>query len=262
MIRAQLRRLRIAAGLSQEEFGKLVHYSNSAISAVELGQRPLDKKFLARADEVLNTGGLLLYLAGVGERDGQPSWFRPWLEAERTARQLRCFEPILIPGLLQTAAYARAVLRCHPGLSEDEVEHLLAGRLERQEILTGDHPPQFVAVIDAAALRRTGEGFETLMAEQLQHLIACADLPGVSVHIVPDDVVLHVGLSGAFALARSAEGGWVGHMENQLGGSVVDREDDITTLLATWESVRNEALSRRQSIELIKEVMNRGPERR
>lgn len=255
MIRAQLRRLRTTAGMSQEDFGRLVHYSGSMVSALELGQRPLDRLFLARADEVLATGGLLVYLLKLAERDGQPSWFRPWLDAERSARQLRCFQPTLIPGLLQTENYARAVLRGDETLSTDGLDRLLAGRMDRQSLLIQAEPPQFVAVIDELVLRRTGAEFLGLMVEQVTHLITCAEQPNVSVHIVPAEVGLHPGLSGPFVLARGADGGWVGHLENQLGGTVVDTEDGLATLLARWESVRSDALSRRHSIELMKRIV-------
>lgn len=254
LIRAQLRHLRGVAGLSQEDFGRQVHYSGSMVSAIELGQRPLDRSFLARADEVLATNGLLVSLFRLAERDRQPSWFRPWLDAERRADQLRCFEPSLVPGLLQTQNYARAVLHTAGTLSE-EVERLLAARLERQEILDRAEPPHFVAVIDEQVLRRVGREARGVMVEQVTHLIACAEKPRISVHVLPAEVDMHVGLSGPFVLARGADGGWVGHLEHQLGGVVVDGEDGVATLLARWEIVRNEALPRRQSIDLMKELV-------
>ncbi|MFG2054732.1 helix-turn-helix transcriptional regulator [Micromonospora sp. NPDC048930] len=261
LVRAQLRRLRIAAGMSQEEFGKRVHNSGSQVSAVELGQRPLDKSFLARADEVLQTGGLLVSLLKLAERDGEPVWFRPWLEAERAARQLRLFEPVLIPGLLQAENYARAVLRTDDTLSSDEVDRRVAARLERQAILTADNPPQVFVVLDERTLRQTSDGLSGIMAEQVAHLIALAEQPHVHIHVIPAATSLHIGSSGPFALARSADGGWVGHLENQLGGVVVDREDGVAALLARWEGVRNEALPRRQSSDLMKEVQSQhGPQ--
>ncbi|MFD6753145.1 Scr1 family TA system antitoxin-like transcriptional regulator [Micromonospora gifhornensis] len=174
LIRSQLRRLRTTAGLSQEEFGKLVHYSPSMVSAVETGSRPYDRQLLTRADEVLRSGGLLVALLRIAEREGQPSWFLPWLDAERLASQLRIFQPTLIPALLQTEGYARAVIRCDDLLSDDE--------------------------------------------------------------------------------ARGAEGGWVASQEAQLTARPTDGESDVATLLARWETVRNDALSRQQSIELLTEV--------
>ncbi|RLP90599.1 XRE family transcriptional regulator [Micromonospora sp. BL4] len=255
LIRAQLRRLRLSAELSQEEFGKLVHFSGSQVSAVELGQRPLDRFFLKRADEVLGTGGLLMSLLKLAERDGQPSWLRPWLEAERQAQQLRCYQPTLIPGLLQTENYARAVIRANDELSDDEVERRLAVRMDRQSILVQAEAPKFVAVIEESVLRRADEGFRGLMSQQIAHLVERAESPHISVHVIPVEVSNHIGLNGPFTLARGSDGGWVGHLENQLGGVVVDRDEDVAILLARWESVRSEALPHRQSTLLMKEVM-------
>ncbi|MFF4891646.1 helix-turn-helix domain-containing protein [Micromonospora chersina] len=255
LIRAQLRRLRLKAELSQEEFGKLVHFSGSQVSAVELGQRPLDRFFLKRADEVLGTGGLLTSLLKLAERDGQPSWFRPWLEAERQAQQLRCYQPSLIPGLLQTENYARAMIRTDDMLSEDEVERRLAVRMDRQSVLTQQSPPKFVAVIEEAVLRRADEGFRGLMMQQVAHLVDSSERSHVSVHVIPAEISLHIGLTGPFTLARGSDGGWVGYLENQLGGTVIDNDDDVAILLSRWESVRSEALSHRQSIELMKDVI-------
>ncbi|TDC43290.1 helix-turn-helix transcriptional regulator [Micromonospora sp. KC213] len=254
LIRAQLRRLRATAGLSQEEFGKQVHYSASMVSAVETGARPFDRLFLGRADEVLNSGGLLVALLGMLERERQPSWFRPWLDAERGARQLRCFQPTLIPALLQTEHYARAVIRCDDLLSDAEVDKRVAARMERQKILSRDKPPQLIAVIDEGILHRQDESFRFLMAQQVEHLIACAGRPHVSIHLIPLSVGLHIGMSGPFTLARGVDGGWVGSLESQLAGAVIDAEAELATLMARWETVRNEALPRRQSIELLKEV--------
>ena len=255
LIRTQLRRLRLKAELSQEEFGKLVHFSGSQVSAVELGQRPLDRFFLKRADEVLGTGGLLMSLLKLAERDGQPSWFRPWLEAERQAHQLRCYQPGLVPGLLQTENYARALIRCDDTISEDEVERRLAVRMDRKSIFLQPEPPKFVAVIEESVLRRADEGFRGLMVQQIDHLIECAEQPHISVHVIPTEISVHVGLVGPFVLARGDDGGWIGHLETQLGGVVIDRDEDLAILLSRWESVRSEAMSHRQSVELMKEVM-------
>ncbi|MEU7586145.1 helix-turn-helix transcriptional regulator [Micromonospora sp. NPDC049230] len=261
LIRAQVRRLRTVAGLSQEDLGRRIAFSGSQVSGVETGQRTLDRMFLARVDEVLETEGLLVSLLKLAERDGEPVWFRPWLEAERTARQLRLYEPLLIPGPLQTENYARAILRFNDTLSTDEVERRVAARMERQQILTADDPPQIIAVLDERALRDTSPGLAGIMAEQIAHLIALAELPHIHVHIIPSTTALHIGSTGPFALARSADGGWVGHLENQLGGVVIDGNDGVSTLLTRWEGVRNEALPRQQSIDLMKEVQSHhGPQ--
>jgi transcriptional regulator with XRE-family HTH domain len=255
LIFAQLRRMRNAAGMSQDELGKRMHYSSSMVSAVELGQRPLDPAYLTRADEVFDTGGLFMSLLELAKRDREPLWFRPWLEAEREAIQLRCFGATLIPGLLQTPEYARAVFESDRSLTEAEVEEKLASRIERQSILDKDQPPQLVAVIDEAVLNHFVDGYAHVMANQILHLKALAERPNIKVHIVPASAGLHVGLAGPFVLARAADGGWVGFLDNHLDGVVIDNIEQVATLLERWEDVRSEALSRRQSIDLMKELV-------
>ncbi|WP_199853110.1 helix-turn-helix transcriptional regulator [Plantactinospora sp. BC1] len=255
LIRTQLRLMRTNGGLSQDEYGRRSNYSASMVSAVELGQRPLDRVYLARADAVFGTGNLFVSLLKLAERDGEPVWVRPWFDAERAARQLRCFHPTLVPGLLQTEGYARAVFRSDVTLTENEIDRLTAARLARQSILDQEQPPQLVAVLDESALHRFAEDYVEVMAGQLGHLISCAKRPNVSVHVVPNRVGLHIGLSGPFVLAQSDEGGWVGFLDNQIFGNSVDRSEDVATLLSRWESVRNVALPTWQSVELIKDVM-------
>ncbi|GAA0395507.1 helix-turn-helix transcriptional regulator [Micromonospora gifhornensis] len=257
LIRVQLRKQRALAGMNQEEFGKRTNYSASTVSAVETGTRPIDLPYARRADEILETGGLFESLLRTAQQDAQPAWFMPWLKAERAAKQLRCFHPTLIPGLLQTENYARAVLRFDDTRPEQEIEQQVAARMERQEILKRERPPQIVAVTDEAALRRT----DAIMAEQLAHLLRVAELPHVHIHIIPSRAGLHVGLSGPVLLARLSDGTWVGHLESQLGGEAADTEDRLSTLLARWECVRGVALPEDLSVALIKEVESQhGPQ--
>ncbi|MEU6023506.1 helix-turn-helix transcriptional regulator [Micromonospora sp. NPDC047134] len=256
LIRAQLRRLRLAAGMTQEDFGRLVHFSGSQISAIELGQRPFDRLFLKRADEVLDSDGLLLGLLRIAELHGQPSWLRPWLDAERAARQLRCYHPTLVPGLLQIEHYARAVIRADDLLSDDEVERRLAVRMDRQAILTRPDPPMLIAVIEETTLRRADESFRGIMLQQINHLLDCVKRGGVLVHLIPAEVSVHVGHAGPLTLARGVEGEWVGHLENHVGGATIDENEEMATVLARWEGIRSVALPKAQSELLMKEVMD------
>ncbi|MFG1836816.1 helix-turn-helix transcriptional regulator [Micromonospora sp. NPDC049175] len=248
----EIRRSRGAAGMTQEAFGRGAGFSASHVSAVESETRALTMDFIKGADRAVKNGGLFQRM--VAEL-GAPSWFLPWLDAERTATQLRSFQPTLVPGLLQTESYGRAVIRCNETLSDDEVEKRLAHRIDRQAILTKANAPHLVAVIAEAVLRRAGAEFRDIMAGQIKQLTALAERPNISVHLLPDEVSMHVGLTGPFSLARLPEHKWVGEMENQLGGVVIDRDDEVDTLMSRWEMVRSEALPRRQSIELMKDVV-------
>ncbi|MFF0316925.1 helix-turn-helix transcriptional regulator [Micromonospora sp. NPDC005252] len=248
----EIRRARGAAGMTQEAFGRGAGFSASHVSAVEGETRALTMDFIKGADRALNNAGLFERMVG---KLGAPSWFLPWLDAERTATQLRSFQPTLVPGLLQTESYGRAVIRCNETLSDDEVEKRLAHRIDRQAILTKANAPHLVAVIAEAVLRRAGTDFRDIMAGQIKQLTTLAERPNINVHLLPDEVSMHVGLTGPFSLARLPEHKWVGEMENQLGGVVIDRDDDVDTLMSRWEMVRSEALPRRQSIELMKDVV-------
>jgi hypothetical protein len=254
LIRFQLRRVRIVAGLIQEEFGKKINYSGSQVSAMEVGSRPLDGPYLARVDDVFETGGLLVQLLKIALRDGEPTWFRPWREAEQEATALRTFQPNLVPGLLQTEAYARAVILSGKPLTAEEVDRRVTARLERQAILTGKEPVQLIAVLDEAVLHRL-VGNATVMIEQLEHLLTLAELPHIDIHVVPAEIGVHVGLNGPFVLAGFDGGGdRVAYLDNQLRGQVITHGDDVASLQETWERIRSEALPRQQSINLIKEV--------
>ncbi|MFI6230506.1 Scr1 family TA system antitoxin-like transcriptional regulator [Micromonospora echinospora] len=182
-----------------------------------------------------------------------PLWFRPWQEIEREAVSLRSYESMVLPGLLQTEAYARAVLAGGGLLARGEVERHLATRLARQGILARDDPPQFTAVIDEAVLRRPVGGRET-MREQLSTLVTACAAPHVRVHVVPSTVGAYAGLNGPFVVAQSPDHRLAGYLDNQLQGHVVSEADELAAILAAWENVRGEALSHWQSVDLITEV--------
>ena len=185
-------------------------------------------------------------------RRHDPTWLREWLEYEREARLLRWFEPALVPGLLQTEAYARAVLGWGGLSTEDEVEERTVSRMERQAILAGQKPPQFFAMLDEAILRRC-VGSPPVMAEQCLHLMRLAERPHVHIQVVPMSAGGHVGLAGGFILAKGPSGE-AAHLDDRLRAHVVNKVDDIDTLVAAWEAIRAEALPTPQTFNLIKEA--------
>ncbi|WP_433388499.1 DUF5753 domain-containing protein [Micromonospora sp. KLBMP9576] len=186
-------------------------------------------------------------------RRRDPIWFRPWQEIEREAVSLRSYESVVLPGLLQTEAYGRAVLTGGGLFPRGDVERHLASRLARQGILRQDEPPLFTAVIDEAVLRRPVGGRAT-MCEQLRALVAACAEPHVRVHVVPSSVGAYAGLNGPFVLADSRDHRLAGYLDNQLQGQLVSDPGDIAAMMTAWENVRGEALSHWQSVDLITEV--------
>lgn len=201
---AELRRARAAAGFSsQEALAAKLGFDRTVITKAETGERPPTADVLAawcaacQLDE-----DLYFRLAALARRsDGSvvPSWFESWLDAESEAHTLRVWSPVVVPGLLQTAEYARA-LHTATGCDEDAAQGYVEARLERQAILGRSDPPHVVAVLDESALRRL-IGSPQVMADQLSHLSALSERPNISVQIVPSGIGANAGLSGAFDLA-------------------------------------------------------------
>ncbi|SCL31695.1 hypothetical protein GA0074692_3160 [Micromonospora pallida] len=186
-------------------------------------------------------------------RRREPVWFRPWTEIEREAVSLRSFELAWVPGLLQTEAYARATLAAE-ALTPAEVDDLVAARLARQAILHRARPPLFVAVIDELALRRTAGGDRAMMREQCEHLVRCAALPSVQIHVVPADVGMHPGHGGPFTVAELPDAARVAHVDGQIRAQIVEHRLDVATLDRRWARINGEALPRALSLSLITEA--------
>ncbi|MEV1059828.1 Scr1 family TA system antitoxin-like transcriptional regulator [Micromonospora chalcea] len=183
----------------------------------------------------------------------EPPWLREWVDWERDAVSIRWFEHTWVPGLLQTEAYARATLTGE-ALTAAEIDELVASRLERQAILRRDRPPLVVAVIFEGVLHQSAYGDRELMREQLEHLVHCAALPGVQIHVVPRDIGMYPGLGGGFILAELPTGEHVAHVDSQASAQLLNEAAAVATLSRRWERIRGEALSRTQSLDLIMEA--------
>ena len=181
-------------------------------------------------------------------RRREPAWFRPWAEVEREATSLRSFQPSVLPGLLQTEAYAHAVLSSGP-LADDEVEGYVAARVARQAaVFDRPRPPLTVFVVDEAALRR---GEPEIMHPQLDHLMAMAGRPRVLLHVLPLRAGFHPGQAGPFVIASvdDGDGDDVAYLDDQAAGRMTK---DVAPLWQVWDTLRSVALPRDQSIQLLK----------
>lgn len=250
---SELRRARDALGMSQAQLAQTISYSPSLVAMVESGKRTPSQDFASRADDCLDTGGLLSrILDQLLAKEITPEWFRPWTELEREATSLRSYHPGLIEGLLQTPDYVRAVLSADASLSDDEIEQGTAARLERQAILAGDKPPMFIAVVDEAVLRRPVGGPKVMHAQCL-HLIETSERPRTLIQMLPQATGMHPGLDGPFVIATFDSAGEAVYLDGQRG-YVVDHPAVVSKVRQTWESLRAEALPPRQSVDLIREV--------
>ncbi|MGI5153196.1 helix-turn-helix domain-containing protein [Plantactinospora sp. CA-294935] len=249
----ELRILRTSRGLSQEDFGKAIKYSGSHVSSVETGQRPPTEEYLEAVDRVFETGGLFSrMLAKIHVLESVHVWFRPWIEVERDALVLRTYNPLVVPGLLQTEAYARALLAAG-SLTPAQLDQQVQARIDRQQVLDAEKPPTLIAVLDATVLHRSIGGPQ-VMREQLDHLVAMAERPNVYIHVVANTAGAYLGLAGPFTIATLTDSRELTYLDNQLQGVVAERPGDILIIRDAWENVRGVALPLQQSIEMIRKV--------
>jgi transcriptional regulator with XRE-family HTH domain len=253
-----LRYYRERAGLSRSELAQQISKSVSLIQAIELGQRAATAEVTEDLERVLPADGALRQLRDeIGDGLGYqayPSWFQDWLVIEREAKRLRWFESLLVPGLLQTEEYARAVFRTRFGATGQEIDEQVAARLNRQEILVRDQPPALWVIVDESVLRRSVGG-RHVMREQVGHLIDVARRPQVSVQVISSSVGAHRGLwAGGFAIADCEDAPSVGYQETAAQGQFVDRREDVGTLADCWDTLVREALPWATSQSLLEEA--------
>jgi transcriptional regulator with XRE-family HTH domain len=255
-----LRHYRTRAGLSQEQLGGLVYCSGDTVGKIEAGQRAPSEQFALAFERVpdLKTGGALLELRVVLQdylkQRAYPGWFHRWPEYESQATTLRWFELTAVPGLLQTEDYARVMLRTHVMATDDEVDEMVAARMDRQSILARDKPPMLWVLLDEGVLHRPVGGSE-VMAEQLRHLIECAARPNIVIQVVPGSVGAHPGMSGNFIIADFADAPSVAYQDTAARGQILADSDDLGAISLLWDTLNSEALPRSVSVGLMKEVL-------
>ncbi|WP_326821169.1 helix-turn-helix domain-containing protein [Streptosporangium sp. NBC_01756] len=254
----ELRRYRQEAGLSQSKLARRMGYSLGTVSMAETGRRPPTEDFARRCDEALGAEGALVRIKEMIDNVAArlPAWFRPWAEIEQTAESLRTWQPLIMPGLLQTADYARVLFSNEPCAPAEDVERSVAARLDRQLILEREVPPTLWVVLDEGVLgRRVGNA--SIMLGQLDHLLQMARRPYVTVQIVPSEAGSTVGLLGGFFIAQVRGVVNSVYMESAGQGQVSDRPGDVADIMTRYEAIRADALPRWMSLKLIEEMRAR-----
>jgi transcriptional regulator with XRE-family HTH domain len=257
---AMLRYYRSKAGMSQEQLGTLAYCSGDTVGKVEMGQRTPSYELAAACDAVpeLNTGGALTELRkqlnNMLKVRADPGWFQEWSRKESEATSLRWYEPLLIPGLLQTEQYARAVIRTRPGDTDEHIDQMVAARMARQMILTGEQPPMMWIVIDEGVLRRP-IGSAEIMHDQLRHIVEMIQRPNIVLQVVSAATGAYEGLRGPFILATFAGGAQdVAYQDGAMFWQFIEDEADIAVVAATWDAIKSDAQPRGASLELVKEA--------
>jgi transcriptional regulator with XRE-family HTH domain len=252
---AELQAARSRAGLTRDELAAKINYSASLIGMIESLKRVPQLDFAKRCDKAFSTTGSFERIHEYVRLMPFASWFRPYAEIEATASQLRAWQPMVVDGLLQTEAYARALLSARIGATEAQVDEQLSARMQRQTILDRDAPPVVWVLLDEGVLHRPVGGGE-VMRGQIEHLIEMAGRPNIVIQVIPAKIGAHDGVNGSFVIADFDDAPSVIYLENALAGMIVEKRQDVAAIRLTYDGLRSQALSRAATVELMKEVAN------
>ncbi|MGV9389661.1 helix-turn-helix domain-containing protein [Streptomyces olivaceus] len=246
------------AGLTQEEFAPRVRYSLPTVASIEQGRRFPPGDFVDRAEEVLDAFGALRGAARhLSRQPGLASWFRQWARFEAEAVSLYTYECRVVPGLLQTEGYARAVSFSVPPLpAEEEMNDRIAARMARHALLATDRKPPtaFSFIIEQAVLER-GTGGGEVTRELYDHLVSTVERHwNVEFQLMPLRQPVHAGLDGPMRLAETPDHQWFGYSEGQENGRLISDRKEISRLHQRYAKMRSQALTPEDSLGLLKRM--------
>lgn len=267
LLGSQLRRLREARGITREAAGYSIRASESKISRMELGRVSFKTRDV---EDLLTLYGITddaerQALVGLAREanvagwwhsysDVLPNWFPTYVGLEGAASLLRAYEVQFVHGLLQTEAYAHAVVsRGMKGASAADIDRRVALRLERQKYLVAENAPDFHIVLDEAALRRP-YGDREVMRGQLQHLIDISERPNVRLQVMPFSFGGHSGESGAFTILSFPDADLqdVVYLEQLTSALYLDKREDVSQYEQALKELQQDSPGPDESRDLLR----------
>ncbi|MGW1625777.1 helix-turn-helix domain-containing protein [Streptomyces sp. NPDC002172] len=253
---ARVRRLRLAAGLTQAELGERTHVVSTRITQIERASGAKPTLELARAlDVALGADDLLVELWPYVYREAFPDWSRKFMEHSEWAVLIRQYAAHVVPGLLQTEPYARAVLSVGRTLgSKEQLEERVAVRMGRQERLRTPDRPELWVVLDEAVLRRPVGG-QAVMREQLKRLLKTVADRHITVQVLPFDQGEHDVMGGSLTVLTMADGLEIAYTEGAHYGQLIEDPDEVRSFSLAYDRLRAEALPPLMSLDMIRSVL-------
>ncbi|MGV4888681.1 helix-turn-helix domain-containing protein [Streptomyces viridosporus] len=252
---ARVRRLRTAAGLTQAELGARTHVVSTRITQIERVSGAKPTLELARAlDAALGADDLLVELWPYVYREAFPDWSRRFMEYSERAVVIRQYAAHVVPGLLQTKDYARAVLKVGRTLSgEEQLAERVALRMGRQERLSAPDRPELWLVLDEAVLRRPVGGLP-VMREQLARLLTAGSESHITVQVLPFDQGEHEVMGGSLTVLTLPDGSEIAYTEGAHYGQLIEDPDEVRRFSLTYDRLRAAALPPLMSLDMIRSV--------
>ncbi|MEU5823194.1 MULTISPECIES: helix-turn-helix domain-containing protein [Streptomyces] len=254
LLGAELRHRRERAGLSQNDLGKPLFLSGSFIGQLESGVRRMQMDQAAEFDRALSAEGFFVRNCAALGKSKYPEHFAEAAEAEARATEIKEYAPQLIPGLLQTEAYARAVFReGRPTVADSAIDELVAARLERGHILGDPTEPMLWVVLDEAVLRRQVGG-PGVMAGALRHIAGLATQRRIITQVLPFSAGAHTAIEGSLKLMAFPDAPPLAYLQGLGTGQLQDDPAQVRQHELTYDLVVASALSPAASLALIKSV--------
>ncbi|MER5476782.1 helix-turn-helix transcriptional regulator [Streptomyces sp. NPDC002734] len=263
----ELRRLREQKGMTAEEVAERLLVSQSKISRLENGRRSIsqrDVRDLCGVYEV-DDQRIVESLMQMAKDSRQQGWWHSfgdipysvYIGLETDAASLRVYDPQVVPGLLQTRRYAESLITgALPETAAADIEKRVQVRLRRQQrINSRENPLRLWTVLDEAALRRM-VGNQAVMREQLEHLVEQAQMPHVTVQVIPFDLGAHPGLNGQYAILEfpDASDSSVVYIEGVTSDLYLEKPNDVQKYSVMYEHLRAQALNVEQSRQFIEDI--------
>ncbi len=249
-----LRTLREQAGLSQRELAVRVYCSASLISAIELGTKPAKLDLVERLDETLNASGMLLKVWPITTNGSYPSFFALVAEMEKEACKIHEWELRIVPGLLQTPDYARALMRAgRPRDSDEKIEADVTARMDRQELFSRENPPMAWFVLDESILYRPLGG-NYVMRNELIKLEKMMEQTNVVIQVMPFNATEHPGVEGPLRILEFLDSPPIWYTEGWYSGRMAETKDEVSSAMTCFDLIRASALSPSESLQMIAQV--------
>ncbi|MFD7088988.1 helix-turn-helix domain-containing protein [Streptomyces sp. NPDC059896] len=249
------RELRAAGRLSQSALANKARTSKSTISRIERGVPPIASNLPAVFDQIFETDGQFKRLYEEVVSRSFPALYRRRMSLEREAIAIWEWAPAVIPGLFQTAEYARTLFRAdNPRASDDEISASVRARLARQELLRGDAPPNVRVVLCESVIRRRFASRD-VMREQLAVLLGLAERPTTRLQVLPLDAEPHSLMEWPVTFLTTSNHMTVVCVETYRTTGIIEESEHVRTAVRAYDGLTSEALSARDSAALVREQM-------
>jgi len=250
----EIRLAREAKGMSRLDLAKRFPVSESLVRWWETGRTVPVEQYVKQLIKILDLPEMIQHvLDDLVSKEVAPEWLGKWITIEARSTSLLTFVPLVLPGLLQSEEYARAVLRLGKE-SPLDVEERVEERLRRQSVLAREDPPLYHAIVDEAAISRP-VGSPKIMHDQLMHVVEVAERTEMTiVQVIPFRAGGHAGFGGGPIVLASFDGKEVAYVDNALRGDVVEKPEDVAAIRRIWQKLSAKALSEDASIQVIREA--------